>query len=86
MAHGELYAGEGEGLDGVAGHECPFVHDLLFFGAEPAEHEIDLCSAREVVPYAEAETVVALSAQRLRDVLETIVAAVASVLPDADDG
>ena len=83
VAHGKLDAAQRECFDSFAGHECLLVDDLFLFGAEAAEDEIHLCASREVVADAEAQPVVALSAERLGYVLQAVVPAVAASLPDA---
>ena len=79
MVHGEYQSRETESLDGLTGHRHPLIHGLQLLVCETAKYKIDLCALLEIVAYTESQPRVLLGAKQLRDVLQTIVAAIAAI-------
>jgi len=81
--HGPFYTDRGERKNGVAEDLEPFGQRFAFLGRPFAQHVVDLMAAREVAAHAEPHPCEILAAQQLGDVLQPVVAAGASPLPDA---
>src|SRR5690606_21596132 len=76
--HSNIYSGEREGFNNIAAQFQTFGQSLFLFGFPFAQNVIYLSSFCKSIAYPKAETVVICSLQCILNILQTVVAAVAS--------